>query len=237
MSFGIGIGDVIKLVEITTKVYYKWSTAPDEYQALKSELKSFSLYLQSVETSVPLQRGLKQASPEEREGWSHAIQRALSVLARLGELVRRAQPRDRKLLRWLPMAKTNAEPLRRELERSKQAIQAFHAVLMQETQDGLLLGLQDTHVDMLAVLHNIARRQRAGNDSRLSTWTVHGDEDPDVAKALFRELRRDFIMAGFGNDQIRQFRALLVSSIRSMVESGQFEEASPSERYQCRTSI
>lgn len=65
MSFGFSIGDIIKLVELTTKTYNGWKNACGTYASVTDDLAVLRTLLLRVEAEAQAPKGLFASNPDD----------------------------------------------------------------------------------------------------------------------------------------------------------------------------
>ena len=87
MSFGVGIGDVIKLIELTTQTYQGWKHACGNYAQVTADLHSLKIVLARLAEEISNPSSL---SARPRDGLSDLqgfTDRCQNVVARLNKIV------------------------------------------------------------------------------------------------------------------------------------------------------
>lgn len=85
MSFGFGIGDLLAVIEIATKIRKRFADAPGQFKAISNEVKSLSILMQDIEVDIT-DRDLK---PGQAERLQTIVDGSRAVLTDLNSLLSR----------------------------------------------------------------------------------------------------------------------------------------------------
>ncbi|KAF2032703.1 hypothetical protein EK21DRAFT_60249 [Setomelanomma holmii] len=238
MSFGISIGDVLKVCELAGRVYKNCRDCPGEFKSLQVEARSLTNLLEDIQDKF------SKIPPGKRSQLEDAYEPCISVLQDLDKLLEHYNGLDSKTrrtwdrLKWDP---DKTRSLRERLTSSVTMLNSFYTSLIHDNQVLILEALERLELDYkgghreesIASLEMITSRTVADSDEDSeAAWTqiLRDLEDVGVAKedALnYRDVIRDWLIQA-----VNEGRLLEESTEQDAFESlsHDFETALPSLR-------
>lgn len=224
MSFGFSIGDIIKLVELTTQTYNGWKNACGTYATVTDDLAILRTLLSRMEAEARTPNSLFSSNDVDLQHWRSLSKDCHKVIKDLASILNkykslstsRAKNWDRIRLDNKKLAGLEAR-----LSRKIEGITAFTAVIGISSQgrveNGKFPELQ-RKVDM------IAAEMRRGNRS-ICTISTYDDDD----KTVWREFRGEMIRAGFKSGDIHKYKVPLKTYLLRLQRKGLLDEEEVSE--------
>jgi hypothetical protein len=225
MSFGFSIGDIISLVQVTSRSIEGWNSACGRYATVTEDLINLQHLLQRIEDEAKAPDSLLLKNAADAEGWKHLFKSCQTTVAELDAiLIKYKSLGTNRRKNWdrIRLGTENLDHIHAELVKKTSSLSAFVSVLGLSSQgriENTLLPELIRKVDQLVVLN------QKGTASVNTAWTDYVDDDKDV----WREFTRDLRSSGFSGSVIHQHRAALKTYLARLQREGKLDEDSPVE--------
>ncbi|KAL6710376.1 hypothetical protein ACN47E_009322 [Coniothyrium glycines] len=213
MSFGVSVGDVLKLCEIARRVYRNCRDCSGEYKALATEARSLTNVLDDIHDKFA------KIPENKRQQLVDACDPCLDVLDEVDKLLLHYNGLDTKSkrawdrLKWDP---ETSKTLRAKLSSSVVILSAFYTSL-----------IHDSQVLVLEALERLERDYRGGHREEsiasLERLTACDGEDEDD-DAAWTQILRDLEDVGVTQQEAVSYRDLIVDWLVSAVNEGRLLE-------------
>ena len=220
MSFGVSIGDIITLTQLTARAYNGWKNACGEYASITCDLAVLQTLLMRVEAEAEAPNSLFARNPDDLKGWKTLYKSCHSLVAELEEILNKYKSLGtsrRKNWDRIRMSNKNLDSLRRQLVKQTASISAFVSILGISSQGRVE---NEVFPELLQRMDHIAAQIRNGNASSSTALTTYDNDD----KAVWREFRRDMISAGIRSSDIHKYSAALKTYLARLQREGLLDE-------------
>lgn len=218
MSFGISIGDVLKVCELAGRVYKNCRDCPGAYKTLTTETRSLTNLLDDIQDKFDKIPESKQQQLIE------AYAPCIGVLEELDKLLLHYNGLDTKSKRAWDRLKFDPETLRNLRERlvaSVAMLNTFYTSLIHDVQVLILEALERLEKDY----RGGHREESISSIERLTSGALENDtEDDDEA---WRQIIRDLEDVGISQQQALGYRDVIVDWLVAAVNEGRLLEDRP----------
>ncbi|USP76033.1 hypothetical protein yc1106_03307 [Curvularia clavata] len=218
MSFGIGIGDIIKLCELGGKVYKNCRDCPGEYKTLTVETRSLTNLLGDIQDKF------EKIPESKQQQLFDAYVPCIEVLKELDRLLLHYNKLDTKSKRTydrITFDPNNFRNLRERLVASVVMLNTFWTSL-----------IHDNQVLILEALESLQRDYRGGHREEsiasIERLTSGGREDYENDEA-WHQILRDLEDVGISQHQALSYREYIVNWFITAVNEGKLLEERPME--------
>jgi hypothetical protein len=225
MSFGVSIGDIITLTQLTARTYNGWKNACGEYASITGDLAVLQTLLKRVEAEAKSPKSLFAHNPDDLKGWKTLDKSCRPLVAELDEILNKYKSLGTSRRRnWdrIRMSNKNLDRLSRQLVKQTASLSAFVSVLGISSQGRVE---NEVFPELLQRMDRIAAQIRNGNASSSSALTEYDNDD----KAVWREFRREMIDAGIRSSDIHKYSAALKTYLARLQREGLLDEEEPLE--------
>ncbi|KAF3043083.1 hypothetical protein E8E11_005241 [Didymella keratinophila] len=221
MSFGISIGDLIKLGEVAGRVYKNCRDCTGDYKHLTTEARSLTNLLDDIQDKYD------KIPPHKRQKLLDAYDPCIDILSELDKLLEHYNSLDTKSkrawdrLKWDP---EKSRSLRERLASSVAMLNAFYFSLIHDNQVLLLEALERLELDYKGGYReeSIASIERiAASDS----YEQENDND-----AAWTQIIRDLEDVGISNQVALTYHDFVVDWFIKAVNEGRLLEESTNSR-------
>ncbi|KAH6614333.1 hypothetical protein C7974DRAFT_74375 [Boeremia exigua] len=182
MSFGISIGDLLKLGEIAGRVYKNCRDCTGDYKSLTTEARSLTNLLDDIQDKF------EKIPPHKREQLREAYDPCVNVLSELDKLLEHYNSLDTKSkrawdrLKWDP---EKSRSLRERLASSVAMLNAFYISVIHDNQVLILEALERLELDYKGG----CREESIASIERIAAQDGQEEEDDDAAwSQIIRDL-------------------------------------------------
>ncbi|KAF2265803.1 hypothetical protein CC78DRAFT_175973 [Lojkania enalia] len=219
MSFGVSIGDVLKVCELATRVYKNCRDSPGEYRALTGEARSLTNILQDVADKVE-----NQSIPENKQKALFDVYEAsIKVLSELDQILNHYNTLDTKSkrtwdrLKWDP---DRSRSLRDKLTSTVVMLNSFYTSLIHDNQVLILEALGRLEQD-----YKGGHREESLASVERITSGVANDEDEEDDDAAWSQIIRDLEDVGISPQDALNYREFITDWFVRAVNQGRLMEA------------
>ncbi|KAJ4985857.1 hypothetical protein SVAN01_08655 [Stagonosporopsis vannaccii] len=212
MSFGISIGDLLKLGEIAGRVYKNCRDCTGDYRSLTTEARSLTNLLDDIQDKY------EKIPPQKRDQLLAAYDSCLDVLSELDKLLQHYNCLDTKSkrawdrLKWDP---EKSRSLRERLASSVAMLNTFYTSLIHDNQVLILEALERLELDYKAGCRE---------ESIASIERMAGLEDQDDGDAAWTQIIRDLEDVGISRQIASTYHDLVVDWFIKAVNEGRLLE-------------
>ncbi|KAL1798712.1 hypothetical protein ACET3X_002749 [Alternaria dauci] len=220
MSFGVSIGDVLKLCEIAGRVYKNCRDCSGEYKALTSQARTLSNLLEDIQDKYD------KIPENKRQQLVDAYEPCIEVLEELDKLVLHYNGLDTKSKRAWDRLKYDPDVsrnLRERLIASVSMLNSFYTSLIHDSQVLILEALERLEKDYKGGY----REESIASIGRLTSGGIlENDEDDEES---WSQILRDLEDVGVSQQQAVGYRDLIVDWLVKAVNEGRLLEERPEE--------
>ncbi|XPS99563.1 hypothetical protein M3J09_008736 [Ascochyta lentis] len=215
MSFGISIGDLIKLGEIAAQVYKNCRDCTGDYKSLTTEARSLTNLLDDVRDKFD------KIPPRKRQQLVDAYEPCVDVLSELDKLLLHYNNLDTKSrrawdrLKWDP---EKSRSLRERLASSVAMLNSFYTSLIHDNQVLILEALERLESDYKGGY----REESIASIERIVSHTSQREEDDD--DAAWFQIIRDLEDAGISHQMALTYHDFVVDWFIKAVNEGRLLE-------------
>ncbi|KZM23995.1 hypothetical protein ST47_g4884 [Ascochyta rabiei] len=220
MSFGISIGDLIKLGEIAARVYKNCRDCTGDYKFLTAEARSLTNLLDDVRDKF------EKIPPHKHKQLIDAYERCIDVLFELDKLIVHYNNLDTKSRRAWDRLKWDPEisrSLRERLASSVAMLNSFYTSLIHDNQVLILEALERLESDYKGGY----REESIASIERITSYTGQregGDENDEDDDTAWFQIIRDLEDAGVSHQVALMYRDLVVDWFIKAVNEGRLLE-------------
>ncbi|KAH6882759.1 hypothetical protein BKA58DRAFT_24495 [Alternaria rosae] len=218
MSFGISIGDVLKLCELAGRVYKNCRDCSGEYKALTSQARTLTNLLEDIQDKYD------KIPESKRQQLIDAYQPCIEVLEELDKLVLHYNGLDTKTKRAWDRLKYDPEKSRNIRERliaSVSMLNSFYTSLIHDSQVLILEALERLEKDYKGG----HREESIASIGRLTSGGSADDDDDD--EEAWSQILRDLEDVGVSQQQALSYRDVIVDWLVTAVNEGRLLEERP----------
>jgi len=222
MSFGISIGDILKLCEIAGRVYKNCRDCSGEYKALTSQARALSNLLEDIQDKYD------KIPENKQQQLINAYEPCIEVLEELDKLVLRYNGLDTKSKRAWDRLKYDPEitrNLRERLIASVSMLNSFYTTLIHDSQVLILEALERLEKDYKGGY----REESIASIGRLTSAGIL-DNDKDDEES-WSQILRDLEDVGVSQQQAVSYRDLIVDWLVKAVNEGRLLEERPGDDF------
>ncbi|KAI8942632.1 hypothetical protein NX059_000686 [Plenodomus lindquistii] len=211
MSFGVSVGDVIKLCEMAGRVYKNCRDCTGEYRSLTSEARSLANLLEDIQDKYD------KIPQNRRQQLVDAYDPCIEVLQELDKLLLHYNSLDTKAARTWNRLKYDPErskSLREKLVASVAMLNTFYTSL-----------IHDSQVLILEALERLEKDYRGGHrgESVASIEMITSEESEGDDEA-WTQILRDLDDVGVSQQEALSYRDLIVDWLITAVNEGRLQE-------------
>ncbi|KAF1965043.1 hypothetical protein BU23DRAFT_370821, partial [Bimuria novae-zelandiae CBS 107.79] len=204
MSFGFSIGDIIKLVELTTNTYNGWKSACGMHASITEDLAALRSLLSRIEAEVQTPNSLFSKNADDLQHWESLSKGCFDVVRELASILKKHKSLSKSRAKnWdrIRLGSKNLEALNTRLLKKIESISAFATVLGISSQGRL----ENTMFpELMRKVDTIAAKMRKGNGS-ICTLTTYENDD----KGVWREFRREMVREDVKSRDIHRYKDAL----------------------------
>ncbi|EUC35349.1 hypothetical protein COCCADRAFT_35082 [Bipolaris zeicola 26-R-13] len=218
MSFGVGLGDILKVCELAGRVYKNCRDCPGEYKTLTSETRSLTNLLDDIQDKFDKIPESKQQQLIE------AYTPCIEVLEELDKILLHYNGLDTKSKRAWDRLKFDPSTLRNLRERlvaSVAMLNTFYTSLIHDVQVLILEALERLEKD-----YRGGHREESISSIERLTSGAREDDDEDDDEA-WRQIIRDLEDVGISQQQALGYRDVIVDWLVAAVNEGRLLEDRP----------
>ena len=226
MSFGYSVGDIITLIQLTTRTYNGWKNACGKYGDITSNLAVLQTLLIRIEAEAQAPNSLIARNTEDFGGWETLYKSCHTLVVELEEVLDKYKSlgtNRRKNWDRIRLGNRNLDGLNGRLVRKTASLSAYISVLGISSQARVE---NEVFPELLQKIDHMATQMRRGNSSIRSVLTTYEDDD----KAIWREFRRELIGTGIRSREIHKYSAALKTYLSRLQRDGLLDEEAPLER-------
>lgn len=219
MSFGFSIGDIIKLVELTTQTYNGWKNACGTYATVTNDLAVLRMLLSRMEAEAKTPNSLFSSNDVDLQHWKSLYEDCYKVIKDLASILDKYKSLSKSRAKnWDRIRLDNKKLARLEarLSRKIEGITAFTVVIGISSQgrvENVEFPELQRKVDM------IAAEMRRGNRS-ICTISTYDDDD----KIVWKEFQREMIRADVKIGYIHKYKVALKTCLLRLQREGSLDE-------------
>ncbi|KAF2121453.1 hypothetical protein BDV96DRAFT_640845 [Lophiotrema nucula] len=226
MSFGVSIGDIIKVCEIATRVYKNCRDSPGEYKALTGEARSLTNLLQDVADKIE-----SQSIPESKnQQLLDTFETCVDILSELDKTLKHYNSLDSKSKRAWDRLKWDSDTsrlLREKLTSAVTLLNSFYISLIHDNQVIILEALGRLEQDY----RGGHREESLASVELLASSTANRDDDD----AAWPQIIRDLEDVGISSADALHYRDFIIDWFVRAVNEGRLSEHSRQDN-NCHTS-
>lgn len=216
MSFGISVGDILKLCELAGRVYKNCRDCTGEYRSLTSEARSLANLLEDIQDKYD------KIPESKRQQLVDAYEPCIDVLQELDKLLLHYNSLDTKAARTWNRLKYDPErskTLREKLVASVAMLNTFYTSL-----------IHDSQVLILEALERLEKDYRGGHreESLASIERITSVESEDDDEA-WTQMLRDLEDVGISHQEALSYRDMIVDWLITAVNEGRLQEQQPDQ--------
>jgi hypothetical protein len=223
MSFGYSVGDIITLIQLTTRTYNGWKNACDEYGDITSNLAVLQTLLMRIEAEAQAPNSLIARNAEDFSGWEILYKSCYTVVVELEEVLNKYKSlgtNRRKNWDRIRLGNRNLDGLNRRLIRKTTSLSAYISVLGISSQGRVE---NEVFPELLQKIDHMAAQMRKWNSSISTVLTTYDNDD----KAVWREFRRELIGTGIRSREIHKYSPALKTYLSRLQRDGFLDEEVP----------
>jgi len=216
MSFGISIGDIIKICELAGTVYKNCRDCSGEYKSLTTEARSLTNLLEDIQDKYD------KIPESKRRQLVDAYEPCIEVLKELDKLLVQYNSLDTKAARtWnrLKYDPDRSRSLRERLVASVGMLNAFYTSM-----------IHDSQVVILEALERLEKDYKGGHreESVASIERIMSDEAGDD-DAAWTQILRDLEDVGVSQSEAIGYREVIVDWLVTAINEGRLQEQEPTQ--------
>ncbi|KAG9194648.1 hypothetical protein G6011_04683 [Alternaria panax] len=222
MSFGVSIGDVLKLCEIAGRVYKNCRDCSGEYKTLTSQARTLSNLLEDIQDKYD------KIPESKRQQLIDAYEPCIEVLEELDKLVLHYNGLDTKSKRvWdrLKYDPDRSRSLRERLIASVSMLNSFYTSLIHDSQVLILEALERLEKDYKGG----HREESIASIGRLTSGGIADNAEDDEESWI--QILRDLEDVGVSEQQAVGYRDVIVDWLVKAVNEGRLLEARPEDDF------
>ncbi|KAJ4344632.1 uncharacterized protein N0V89_012376 [Didymosphaeria variabile] len=224
MSFDFSIGDIIKLIELTTRTYTDWKNACGTYATITDNLAALCALLVRIEVEVHTPNSLFSKNKDDLQHWETLSEGCYDVVAELTYVLNKYRSLSTSRARnWdrIRLGNKSIDGLNTRLLMRIESVSAFATVVGVSSQ-----GRVENVIfpELLRRMDGIAAEIRKGTSS-IGTLTTYENDD----KTVWKEFRREMIRADVRSRDIHRYKVSLKTYLLRLKHEGLLDEEIPEE--------
>ncbi|ORY18296.1 hypothetical protein BCR34DRAFT_341593 [Clohesyomyces aquaticus] len=222
MSFGVSVGDIIKICEVATRVYKNCRDCPGGYKSLTSEARNLTNILQDVADKVE-----SNTVPESKTSQLFDVyESCVEVLQELDAILNHYNSLDTKTKRAFDRIRYDPEKtksLRQKLTSNVAMLTAFYTSLIHDSQVHILEALGRLEKDY----RGGHREESIASVKKIASREVE-DDDEEGDDAAWPQIIRDLEDVGISTQDAIDYRDFIIDwFVRAVNEGRLMEEHAP----------